>query len=54
MAKAIWYDTVVAESDQTVEVDGYTYFPRASVRTELLRPTPTTSTCPWKGSPKYF
>jgi uncharacterized protein (DUF427 family) len=54
MAKAIWNDTVVAQSDRTVEVEGYPYFPRASVRLELLRPTGTTSTCPWKGSAKYF
>ena len=52
--KAIWNDTVLAESNQTIEVDGYTYFPRGSVRKEHLKASATTSTCPWKGSAKYF
>ncbi len=54
MAKAIWNGTLLAESDQTVEVDGYTYFPPTSVRREFLKPSASTSTCPWKGSAKYF
>jgi uncharacterized protein (DUF427 family) len=35
--KAIWQGRVVAESEQTVEVGGYVYFPRQAVRMELLR-----------------
>jgi uncharacterized protein (DUF427 family) len=41
--KAIWKGQVIAESDRTVEVDGYRYFPRADVRMELLRSTPKTA-----------
>jgi uncharacterized protein (DUF427 family) len=35
--KAIWRGRVIAESDQTLEVDGYRYFPREAVRMRLLR-----------------
>ena len=35
--KAVWRGQVVAESDRTLEVGGYTYFPRTAVRMELLR-----------------
>ena len=38
--KAVWNDTVIAESDRTLEVQGYTYFPRASVRMDLLVSVP--------------
>ena len=37
--KAVWHGRVIAESDRTVEVDGYRYFPRESVRMDLLRAT---------------
>lgn len=36
--KAIWRGEVIAASDRTLEVDGYRYFPRDSIRMELLRP----------------
>jgi uncharacterized protein (DUF427 family) len=51
--RAIWNDTVIAESDDTVVVEGNHYFPRASVREELLRESGTTSWCPWKGTASY-
>lgn len=35
--KAIWRGRVIAQSDRTLEVDGYTYFPREDVRMDLLR-----------------
>jgi uncharacterized protein (DUF427 family) len=35
--RALWNGTVLADSAQTIEVDGYVYFPRASVRMDLLR-----------------
>lgn len=35
--KAIWRGQVIAESDRTLEVDGYRYFPRENVRMDLLR-----------------
>lgn len=47
--RATWRGRVLAESDQTVEVRGYTYFPREAVRMDLLRPAPKTQSdlaCP--------
>ena len=38
--KAMWRGHVIAESEQTVEVHGYHYFPRDAVRMELLTPAP--------------
>ena len=40
--KAIWRGQVIAESDRTLEVDGYRYFPRESVRMQMLRASPVT------------
>lgn len=47
--RATWNGTVVADSEQTLEVDGYVYFPRDTVRMDLLRVTPKTASdrqCP--------
>jgi uncharacterized protein (DUF427 family) len=41
--KATWRGRVIAQSDRTLEVGGYTYFPRESVRMELLQATPRTA-----------
>ncbi|MGH9317530.1 MAG: DUF427 domain-containing protein, partial [Thermoanaerobaculia bacterium] len=40
--KAIWRGQVIAESDHTLEVDGYQYFPREAVRMDVLRLAPKT------------
>jgi uncharacterized protein (DUF427 family) len=40
--QAIWRGRVIAESDKTLEVGGYRYFPREAVRMHLLRPSPKT------------
>ena len=52
--KAEWKGEVVAESDETVVVEGNHYFPRDSVRDGLLRESPTTTVCGWKGTANYF
>jgi len=54
MAKAIWNGAVIAESDQTIVVEGNHYFPAASVRHEFLRPSETQTVCSWKGTASYF
>jgi uncharacterized protein (DUF427 family) len=54
MPRAVWKDVVIAESDQVQRVDGYTYFPRASVRWEHLEPSDHTSRCYWKGTARYY
>jgi uncharacterized protein (DUF427 family) len=52
--RAIWNGTVIAESDDTVVVENNHYFPRASLKDEYLRPSATTSVCPWKGTASYY
>ncbi|UER55645.1 DUF427 domain-containing protein [Kineosporiaceae bacterium SCSIO 59966] len=54
MMRAVWNGHVVAESDDTVVVEGNHYFPRSSLREDLLRPSATTTRCPWKGEASYY
>lgn len=54
MPRATWNGTVIAESDDVVVVDGYTYFRRDAVRPELMAPSDHTSVCPWKGQASYY
>ena len=52
--KATWKDAVLAESDDTVVVEGNHYFPRESIRQEHFRPSATHTTCHWKGQASYY
>jgi uncharacterized protein (DUF427 family) len=52
--KAIWNGAVIAESDHTVVVERNHYFPFESVHAEFLKPSETTSVCPWKGTANYY
>ncbi|MBP2217209.1 DUF427 domain-containing protein [Arthrobacter sp. CAN_C5] len=54
MAKAMWNNVVIAESDETVMVEGNHYFPRESVKTEYLSESAMTTVCPWKGTANYL
>ena len=54
MARAMWHDTVLAESDETVVVEGNQYFPPESVDRAHLQPSSDTSVCPWKGTASYY
>ncbi len=54
MARAVWNEQVIAESDRTVVVEGNHYFPPECVRPELLRPSETRTVCPWKGVASYY
>jgi uncharacterized protein (DUF427 family) len=52
--KAIWNKVVVADSDDTVVVEGNHYFPAAALKREFVKPSATTSVCPWKGLASYY
>jgi uncharacterized protein (DUF427 family) len=52
--KAIWKDTVIAESDHTEVVEGNHYFPADSIKSEYFRESDLASTCPWKGEAAYY
>jgi uncharacterized protein (DUF427 family) len=51
--KATWNGATLAESEDTVVVEGNHYFPPESVRAEYLRDSGTHTTCPWKGLASY-
>ncbi len=54
MVKAIWNNTVIAESDATVQVEGNHYFPPSTVKKEYFKTTDTHTNCPWKGVASYY
>lgn len=54
MPKAVWKGTVIADSDDTVVVEGNHYFPPDSVRWDHLEQSSKTTTCPWKGQASYY
>ncbi|MGZ8425459.1 MAG: DUF427 domain-containing protein [Candidatus Binatia bacterium] len=52
--KAVWKNTVVAESNETIVVEGNHYFPPESIKKDCFAPSDTHSTCPWKGLASYY
>jgi uncharacterized protein (DUF427 family) len=54
VVEARWNGSVIARSDDTVIVEGNHYFPADSVDAAVLRPSSTTSICPWKGTAHYY
>ncbi len=54
MAKATWNGATIADSDDTLVVEGNHYFPRDSVDASLLRDSDATTVCPWKGTAHYY
>jgi uncharacterized protein (DUF427 family) len=51
--RAVWKDVVLAESDDTVVVEGNHYFPRESLNQEYFTESDHRSVCPWKGVASY-
>lgn len=52
--KAIWNDKIIAESDDTLVVEGNHYFPAESIKKEYFKDSQTQSNCPWKGMASYY
>lgn len=52
--KAIWNGKIIAESDDTIEVEGRQYFPSASLKKECFKSSDTNTTCHWKGEASYY
>lgn len=52
--KAIWNGETIAQSDQTIVVEGNHYFPVSDVDANFLVPSDTTTSCPWKGIAHYY
>lgn len=54
MPKAVWNGAVIAESDQTIVVDGNHYFPAAALNRNYLVASETETVCGWKGTANYY
>lgn len=54
MVMAKWNGAVIAQSDETVIVEGNHYFPLEAVDRSLLTASDTTTICPWKGTANYY
>ena len=52
--KATWNNTILAESDDTVIVEGNHYFPPQSIKREYFQESATHTSCPWKGEASYY
>ena len=52
--KAIWHDVILAESDETISVEGNYYFPPESIKKEYFKQSDYHTTCPWKGEASYY
>jgi uncharacterized protein (DUF427 family) len=52
--KAIWNGATLADSAQTVVVEGNHYFPADSIKSEHFRKSETHTTCHWKGEASYY
>lgn len=52
--RAIWNGATIAESDDTIVIEGNHYFPRDAIRQEYFQESDTHTTCPWKGQASYF
>jgi uncharacterized protein (DUF427 family) len=54
MAQAVWNGAVLAESDDTVIVEGNHYFPPDSINSEFFVESKNHTVCPWKGTASYY
>lgn len=52
--KASWNNQIIAESDETLVVEGNHYFPVSSIRSEFFKASETHTICPWKGTASYY
>ena len=52
--RAIWNNVVIAQSDDTIVVEGNHYFPLDSIRGKYFTKTEFTTVCGWKGTANYY
>ena len=52
--KATWENTLLAESDKTIVIEGNQYFPPDCIKKEFFKASDTHSTCPWEGLASYY
>lgn len=54
MKTATWNGVVIAQSNETVVVEGNHYFPHDSILKDHFKPSSTHTTCSWKGVASYY
>jgi len=54
MPRAVWNGAVIAESDQTIKLEGNHYFPPEALNRAYLTASARTTACPWKGRASYY
>jgi len=54
MPRATWNGTIIADSPDTVVVEGNHYFPAESIKSEYFQPSATHTECGWKGTASYY
>lgn len=54
MVQARWNGVTIADSDETIVIEGNHYFPPEAIKWDLLEATSKISVCPWKGTASYF
>jgi uncharacterized protein (DUF427 family) len=52
--KASWNGKVIAESDETIVVEGNHYFPHQAIKNEFFQSSATNTVCGWKGTASYY
>jgi len=52
--KASWNGEVIAESNETIVVEGNHYFPPSAIKPEHFQPSETHTVCGWKGTASYY
>lgn len=52
--KAFWNNTLIAESNETIVVEGNHYFPPSAILKDFFKPSETHTVCHWKGTASYF
>lgn len=52
--RAVWNGAVLAESDDTIVVEGNHYFPAESLNRQYFDTSSNKSLCPWKGLASYY
>lgn len=52
--KAIWNGMTIAESNETIIVEGNHYFPASAIKPEFFQPSETHTVCGWKGTASYY
>ncbi|MFT4753407.1 MAG: hypothetical protein ACI9GM_000269 [Salibacteraceae bacterium] len=54
MAIAKWNGKIIAESNETIQIEGNHYFPPHSIKKEFFSSSDTHTRCPWKGQASYY